>query len=267
MVKRKERPIEMIKMVMSIYSETNSAYKTADKVGLTPYIVYSILKENDVHVPSWKEEKPLRWKVKGEDAKNLIQDYINGDKHDILIKKYNVSRDTIKKTLRREGVKLRDHGGQRRRVSDKEAEEIVSLYKLGLPQVAIATKMKCASTVVSRVLLSNGFADKHKAAGENHGSWKGGMSKSAEGYILQKIYKIDPYFSMARRSGYVPQHRYVMAQHLGRVLRANETVHHVNGDRTDNRIENLQIRYGRHGNGVKLQCACCGSYDIKTINL
>jgi ribosomal protein L37AE/L43A len=39
----------------------------------------------------------------------------------------------------------------------------------------------------------------------------------------------------------VREHRYVMEQFLGRKLLTNEHIHHINGDPTDNRIENLQV--------------------------
>lgn len=99
------------------------------------------------------------------------------------------------------------------------------------------------------------------------GSWKGGRRPDAHGYIRLLIMDDEPKYihDMKNRDGYVLEHRYAMAKALGRSLTRKETVHHINGERTDNRLENLQLRNGRHGKGIRLVCACCGSSDIKEV--
>lgn len=59
-----------------------------------------------------------------------------------------------------------------------------------------------------------------------------------QGYVL--IYA-EGHGNTRKSSGRVPEHRYVMSQFLGRPLHKNENVHHKNGDRADNRLENLEL--------------------------
>jgi hypothetical protein len=87
--------------------------------------------------------------------------------------------------------------------------------------------------------------------------------QEASGYFRVRA----PEHPNADQNGYVLEHRLVMSRLLGRPLLPTETVHHINGDRGDNRSENLQLRSGNHGKGVQLRCQGCGGHDIVPVPL
>lgn len=64
--------------------------------------------------------------------------------------------------------------------------------------------------------------------GDKHPGWKGGFTKNSLGYIQNNL-------------AVKLQHRHVMETHLGRALMSNEIVHHKDGNKQNNEINNLEI--------------------------
>lgn len=78
-------------------------------------------------------------------------------------------------------------------------------------------------------------------------SQNGGQNRKPEtwwvctkGYLVGRVWEGD-------KARYVKQHRLIMERHLGRRLSNDEDVHHINGNKKDNRISNLMlIPHGLH---------------------
>ena len=70
---------------------------------------------------------------------------------------------------------------------------------------------------------------------DKHPLWKGGKSRDGRGYVLIKIAN----HPFSRGKGYIYEHRHIIEEQIGRYLQPQETTHHINGVKDDNRRENL----------------------------
>lgn len=88
--------------------------------------------------------------------------------------------------------------------------------------------------------------------GNKHPNWQGGRYKNKYGYIL--VY--NPEHPNCNNGGYVREHRLVMEKKIGRYLEKLEIIHHKNGIKDDNRIENLMIVIRKNHLG-NVKCPHC----------
>jgi len=77
---------------------------------------------------------------------------------------------------------------------------------------------------------------------EGNPAWKGGRTKDGNGYWVIHMPE-HPYACQ----GKIKEHRLVMEKYLGKYLKPNEIVHHIDFDKTNNKIENLYLmEKGQH---------------------
>jgi hypothetical protein len=176
-----------------------------------------------------------------------------------LARERGCTTEAVLNALRRTGTAIRE---TKPHMSQTEKDEARKLYVSGMTMKAVAQATGRTLGTISR-LLNVEFPDvvRSKLTGPGGPHWLGGKSAS-HGYIYVWIAPSDPLSSMAQKTGYVAEHRIVMARHLGRALLPTETVHHINGNTSDNRLKNLQLRQGKHGRHVVMCCLDCGSRRI-----
>lgn len=130
-----------------------------------------------------------------------------------------------------------------------EIGEIRSSKSLGLTgnhrrHWIVCPDCKDGRWVPTNTLHRKGFTGRcHQCNALTRGGKKmhtGGRWVGSQGYVYILVQPEDFFYPMAR-DGYVLEHRLVMAKAIGRNLHDWEIVHHKNHNRSDNRLENLQL--------------------------
>lgn len=188
---------------------------------------------------------------------DILKQYSSGIGSTKIAEKYQVCISVIRRILKENGIVMK-------RIFDADKPEIQNkifeMYLDGFTHEEI--RKECKVRHIGKILKQKypGYENKKKKF----------LRKDivdSFGYIKIRLDKDDPYFEMTRGNGYIFKHRYIMAQHLKRLLTTDEQVHHIDGDRSNNDISNLQLRTTYHGPGQKFQCCNCGSHNIKPVEI
>lgn len=115
------------------------------------------------------------------------------------------------------------------------------------------TPQQCSVPECIRQILAKGMCKLHYKRVKTYGTpgplhstakrYEYGTRLSSSGYVMvpDPDCKLRPLSKNGHVKRDIPQHRLIMEQHLGRWLTGSENVHHINGIKTDNRIENLEL--------------------------
>lgn len=195
-------------------------------------------------------------KVKATKEK-LIELYVNDDRATMqsVADKLGCSRSAVLRGIQRYGLPSKPHGTQPAKViPELDNREWLTEQLETKTMGQLASELGVASGRIASRAYGYGIktpaTDKGKAIsdaikkrypngrfGENASNWKGGKVHEGRGYTL--VYM--PSHPFSKDGTHVYEHRLIMEKHLGRYLGPNDIVHHINGIKNDNRLENLKL--------------------------
>ncbi len=160
----------------------------------------------------------------------VIRLYKSGATATAIADQLGTSQSVVLRRLDRFGVGRRGRG----RFSVIPLTPIVKLYQSGLSVGEVSRRVGVSKTAVRWRLKKAGVRIRQNVkvslVGSANHQWRGGRTMS-RGYVLISV----------GHGVQIPEHRIVMERQIGRPLTSAEIVHHLNGIRHDNRIDNLAL--------------------------
>jgi hypothetical protein len=132
------------------------------------------------------------------------------------------------------------HGHLQRLLRTGDVEADIPLGRRRQPEI-------CTVEVCDRPTNSKGLCKTHRDRQAEHGDPLAEVpinTPAGEGYVSHGYWHIPvppELRHLTNGDTPYPEHRFVMAAYLGRALNPDEVIHHRNGDKLDNRIENLEL--------------------------
>lgn len=222
-------------MISASYSVHYSAELVSKETGISESAIYSSLKRQGIE----RSRKALNKHL----ARNneIVSLFRALHSTRLVADKMNLPLKTVHEVLRITGIPTPRKGRRHNPYAacDIHSTKVLEMCDQGCSLAEMAEAVGTTGVEVKKFLRRNGVTKEFPKAtyGEKHYAWKGRLLDK-DGYVLIHC-KGHP--NARKHTHYIFEHRLVVEADLGRYLLPTEVIHHLDGDRQNNSVENLQV--------------------------